>query len=69
MWQDLLVQVTAQDGDLPLAGYAAGHRVADGADAPLQAPAQHRVMVDDLPDLLGAAFVGDGHQAPSFKTC
>jgi len=52
MWQDLLVQVTEQDRDLPLAGYAASHRVADGAGAPAPGPAQHRVMVDDLPDLL-----------------
>src|SRR5690242_1254238 len=28
-------------------------------------PAQHRVMVDDLPDLLGGAFVDDGHQGTS----
>lgn len=39
MGQDLLVQVIAQDRDLSLAGDAAGHRVADSGDAPLQAPA------------------------------
>ncbi len=40
-------------------------RLAERPGAPFQAAAQHRVVVDDLPELLGSAFINDGHQATS----
>jgi hypothetical protein len=68
MGQDLAGNVFPQYPHLPLERDAALDCLAQRADPPFQAAAQHRVMVDDLQGLLGDAFVSDGHQAPPHST-
>jgi hypothetical protein len=68
MGQDLAGQVFPDRPHLTLEREAVLRCLAERPGAPFQAPAQHRVVVDELPDLLGGACVRDGHQAPPLVT-